>query len=83
MFSHLLLNFIITILISIGIIMSIHSLWNYLKDTYTTKKTKDLVNSQIEKYKKMLEIQRQQTEFITEQEQETMKNDLLQYVETL
>jgi hypothetical protein len=63
--------------------MSIHSLWNYLKDTYTTKKTKDLVNSQIEKYKKMLEIQRQQTEFITEQEQETMKNDLLQYVETL
>jgi len=83
MFSHLLLNFIITILISIGIIMSIHSLWNYLKDTYTTKKTKDLVNSQIEKYKKMLEIQKQQTEFITEQEQETMKNDLLQYVETL
>jgi|UniRef100_A0A6C0LS28 hypothetical protein len=63
--------------------MSIHSLWNYLKDTYTTKKTKDLVNSQIEKYKKMLEIQKQQTEFITEQEQETMKNDLLQYVETL
>lgn len=83
MFSHLLLNFIITILISIGIIMSIHSLWNYLKDTYTTKKTKDLVNSQIEKYKKLLEIQKQQTEFITEQEQETMKNDLLQYVETL
>lgn len=83
MFSHLLLNFIITIFISIGIIMSIHSLWNYLKDTYTTKKTKDLVNSQIEKYKKMLEIQKQQTEFITEQEQETMKNDLLQYVETL
>uniref|UniRef100_A0A6C0KIL0 Uncharacterized protein n=1 Tax=viral metagenome TaxID=1070528 RepID=A0A6C0KIL0_9ZZZZ len=63
--------------------MSIHSLWNYLKDTYTTKKTKDLVNSQIEKYKKLLEIQKQQTEFITEQEQETMKNDLLQYVETL
>ena len=83
MFSHLLLNFIITILISIGIIMSIHSLWNYLKDTYTTKKTKDLVNSQIEKYKKLLEIQKQQTEFITEQEQETMKNDLLQYVEKL
>ena len=83
MFSHLLLNFIITILISIGIIMSIHSLWNYLKDTYTTKKTKDLVNRQIEKYKKMLEIQKQQTEFISEQEQETMKNDLLQYVETL
>ena len=83
MFSHLLLNFIITILISIGIIMSVHSLWNYLKDTYTTKKTKDLVNSQIEKYKKMLEIQKQQTEFISEQEQETMKNDLLQYVETL
>lgn len=83
MFSHLLLNFIITILISIGIIMSVHSLWNYLKDTYTTKKTKDLVNSQIEKYKKLLEIQKQQTEFITEQEQETMKNDLLQYVETL
>ena len=33
-------------------------MWNYLKDNYSTKKTRDLVNSQITKYKKMIkEIQ--------------------------
>jgi len=29
--------------------------WNYLKDNYSVKKTKDLVNTQIEKYKKIAE----------------------------
>ena len=32
-----------------------HFLWNYIKDTYSTKKTKDLVNPQIEKYKQLLD----------------------------
>jgi hypothetical protein len=30
-------------------------LWNYLVDTYSTKKTKDLVNTQIHKYKQIIQ----------------------------
>ena len=56
-------------------------LWNYIKDNFSTKRTKDLVNSQIEKYKKILEKQgSQQVEFISEEEQENMKNSLTQFV---
>ena len=56
-------------------------LWNYIKDNFSTKRTKDLVNSQIEKYKKILEKQgSQQVEFISEEEQENMKNSLTQLV---
>jgi len=45
---------IINIIISIIIIYAGHLLWNYLKDNYSKKRTKDLVGSQIEKYKKMV-----------------------------
>lgn len=81
MFSNTILNLIITILISIGIILSIQYLWNYIKDNYSTKRTKDLVNSQIEKYKKLLEQQSsQQVEFISEEEQENMKEKLTKFI---
>ncbi len=43
------------IIISITIIILIHYLFNYLKDTYSTKKTKDLVKTQTEKYKTILD----------------------------
>lgn len=80
MFSNTILNLIITIIISIGIILSIQYLWNYIKDNYSTKRTKDLVNSQIEKYKKILEQQSsQQVEFISEEEQENMKEKLTKF----
>jgi type III secretory pathway component EscR len=81
MFSNTILNFIVTIIISLGIIFSIHYLWNYIKDNFSTKRTKDLVNSQIEKYKKLLEKQgSQQVEFISEEEQENMENSLTQFI---
>jgi len=81
MFSNTIINLIITIIISFGIILSIQYLWNYIKDNYSTKRTKDLVNSQIEKYKKLLEKQgSQQIEFISEEEQENMKEKLTQFI---
>ena len=84
MFSNTILNFIVTIIISLGIIFSIQYLWNYIKDNFSTKRTKDLVNSQIEKYKKLLEKQgSQQVEFISEEEQENMKNSLTQFAGNL
>ena len=42
------------IVISFIIIIVGHHLWLYIKDNYSVKKTKDLVGSQIQKYKTIL-----------------------------
>lgn len=44
----------IQIIVFIFIIYICHSIWIYLKDTYSTKKTKDLVNTQVSKYKQII-----------------------------
>ncbi len=41
--------------LSIAIIFMCHHLWNYFRDTYTPKKSKDLVSYQTQKYKSMME----------------------------
>lgn len=83
-------NFIQTIIISLFIIFILHSLWNYIKDTYSTKKTKDLVGYQTQKYKSMLEevIQNKKIEtenltpiFIDEAQNHQLSNDLSQFME--
>ena len=48
-------SFIFNIIISIFLIYGGHLIWDYLKDTYTHQKTKDLVNTQINKYKQIVE----------------------------
>ena len=48
-------EFILYTLSSLLIIYSIHNLYNYLKNTYTTKKTKDLVVFHLNKYQDILE----------------------------
>lgn len=45
---------ITAIITSIIIIFLLHYIWNYLVNTYSTKKTKDLVNSQVQKYKQII-----------------------------
>ena len=55
MFSNSFINIFSTIICSLIIIFLFQYGWNYLKDTYSVKKTKDLVNTQIEKYKKIAE----------------------------
>ena len=49
------ISIIIKIFVSLIIIITGHQLWNWLKDNYSTKKTKDLVGSQIQKYKTILQ----------------------------
>jgi len=49
------ISVILKIIISLVIIILGHQIWNYLKDTYSVKKTKDLVGSQIQKYKTILQ----------------------------
>jgi hypothetical protein len=53
-----------------------HQLWMYMKDKYSIKKTKDLVGSQIQKYKTILsDIQEK------EKEKEKEKDESYQIVE--
>lgn len=47
--------YIQTIIISIIIIIIIQYLFYYIRDTFTTKKTKDLVEIQTKKYKSIVE----------------------------
>jgi len=73
------------IIISIIIIILIHYLFNYLKDTYTTKKTKDLVKTQTEKYKTILdEMMNKNPDGIENTfifDSENMQNELDSYLE--
>lgn len=94
MFSFSFQNLLLTITISVILILCGHYLWNYLKNTYTEKKTKDLVNSQVEKYKKIVaELQEtiekgqqkgsQNEVFIDEQEKNEMNDDLAAFAKSL
>jgi hypothetical protein len=79
---------------SLFLIFGFHYLWNYLKDTYTTKKTKDLVGFQTEKYKQivneLLEKREPSTDFLSNgglssgflnhEEKEKMSAELLSMV---
>jgi len=48
-------NYFITIAISIIIIYLLHQLWEYFKESYSTKRTKNIIGIQTEKYKKIIE----------------------------
>ena len=50
------LSFFITFLLSMISVILFHSLWEYLKDNYSTKKTKDLVSIQLKKYDKIIDV---------------------------
>jgi len=63
-----------------------HYCWNYLTDAYSLKKTRNLVDTQIEKYKKMVaDIQQgsQKKDYLTDEEKENMSNDLLSFANSL
>ena len=79
------LTIIQNIIISLIIIFFFHSLWNYVQENYATKKTKDLVGFQTEKYKKILNeyiensslpLENSSSDFLNESEKEIIHNDL-------
>jgi len=78
---------LINITVSILLIYSGHYLWNHIKDTYITKKTKDLVNTQIQKYKKMMkEIQDNGVKneiFLDDSEKCVLDQKLMDYMDEL
>ena len=78
---------------SLLIIYSIHSLYNYLKNTYTTKKTKDLVIFNLNKYQEIFEngkIKKNENDvslqefndidFITNHEKDILQKSLLELI---
>jgi hypothetical protein len=82
---NLFLQILFQILLSILIIFVVHQIWNYLKDTYSTRKTRDLVNSQITKYKRLIEdIQSNQSAtvplFENQEEKVSMHNELTEFL---
>jgi hypothetical protein len=69
------ISILVKIVISFIIIIVGHHLWIYIKDNYSVKKTKDLVGSQIQKYKTILnDIQEAEAMKETETETETEKD---------
>jgi len=55
-----------------------------MKDNYSTRKVKDLVNTQIEKYKVLASNNIEgKTDIFTETEKTSMEEDLQQYLLTL
>ena len=79
-----LLHILFNIIIFIFIIYCCHSAWDYVKNTYTHKKTKDLVNTQITKYQQMIdEIQHgsNSTISISQTDIQNMDADLTKFME--
>jgi uncharacterized protein involved in tolerance to divalent cations len=81
----IILGIILKIFVCLFIIYISHSIWSYLKDNYSTKKTKNLVNTQIDKYKKIInELQENkpiQPPTISEKDLELMNNELTSFME--
>lgn len=74
-------NILITIIISFVIIIILHYLFNMLKDSYSTKKTRDLVGSQTQKYKIIIdELLQNKTREISEEERQTLDDDLTMFM---
>ena len=73
---------LINVILSILVIYSGHYFWKYIKDAYSTKKTKDLVNVQIQKYKKiMTEMQNNNNKpFISNEEKLEMDMRLMEFM---
>jgi hypothetical protein len=65
------------------VVIGIHYAYEYIKNTYSSKITKDIVGFQTKKYKDMMEEILQSSrepEFLNENEKQDMENDLAQFV---
>ena len=75
------INIGIQILASLFIIFILHYLYNYIKDTYSIKKTKDLVGFQVQKYQEIIqEMQQTNQSYLSNQEKATMETELASLV---
>ena len=93
MLSNPLISFLLKIIIFVAIIYTLQCGFEYLKTTYTKPKVKDLVNTQIQKYKEIVaemnnpvvndfvEVKDENTELFTERVNvNDMNNELLTFM---
>lgn len=73
----------LNIMISIFLIYSFHQLWDYLKTAYSKQTTKDLIQFQTEKYKKIIEQIQTVEPSHTNPEKDPMKDELEDFVNNL
>ncbi len=80
------LQIIKTVILSFILILLSQYLWNYIKDNYSVKKSKDLVGLHTQKYKSILNeyIENTKTKndnFISEEQKMIMNNELERFLE--
>jgi len=74
--------FLQSVIISIAIIAILHYGWDYIKTTYSTHKTKDMVKIQSEKYDTILsELLKTKSSPEIQLSPEEMENDLAMFLE--
>jgi hypothetical protein len=73
-------GFIQTLMLSIFAVVILHYVWDYVKNTYSVRKTKDLVKIQTDKYDSILsEILENKNKI--DSSQINMEEDLSQFME--
>lgn len=84
MFSTWYFDILFNIIATFIIIVISQELWKYLLDNFSKKRTKDLVNGQLEKYKRIMEESRNPcspiSDFISPEEKEDMNKDLQDFI---
>jgi len=73
-------GFIQTLMLSIFAVVIIHYMWDYIKNTYSVRKTKDLVKIQTNKYDTILSEMLENKNKI-DTSQINMEEDLSQFLE--
>ena len=73
-------GFIQTLMLSIFSVVVIHYMWDYIKNTYSVRKTKDLVKIQTDKYDTILSEMLENKNKI-DTVQINMEEDLSQFLE--
>lgn len=78
------LYIISNVIASILIIYVFHLLWNFLVNKFSTKKKKDMVNNQINKYNDLVQEIKKSTkeQEFTEEVKENLENDLTEFMDT-
>lgn len=82
MFSTWIFETIINIIATLIIIWILQELWSYLLDNFSKKRTKDLVNGQLEKYKKVMGEANKTQGFISEEEKQDLNQDLQNFMKS-
>ena len=78
------LYIISNVIASILIIYVFHLLWNFLVNKFSTKKKKDMVNNQINKYNDLVQEIKKSTkeQEFTEEVKENLENELTEFMDT-